>query len=40
MSLTEFEIKNSKPDTKAYRMKDNDGLYLEVRPTGKRVWKR
>jgi integrase len=39
MSLTEFEIKNAKPDTRVYRMKDNDGLYLEVRPTGKRVWR-
>jgi integrase len=39
MSLTELAIKNAKPNRKAYWMKDESGLYLEIHPTGKKVWK-
>ena len=39
MPLTELEIKNAKPKEKAYRLPDGNGLYLDVRPTGKRVWR-
>ena len=39
MALTELEIKNAKPEDKAYRMPDGDGLYLDVRPTGKSYWR-
>jgi integrase len=47
MSLSELAIKNAKPNPvknsesnrKPYWMKDENGLYLEVHPTGKKVWK-
>ena len=39
MSLSELAIKNAKPNTKSYWMKDDNGLYLEVHPTGKKVWR-
>ncbi|MDR3278897.1 MAG: Arm DNA-binding domain-containing protein [Synergistaceae bacterium] len=39
MSLGELAIKNAKPNTKAYWLKDDHGLYLEIHPTGKKVWK-
>jgi hypothetical protein len=34
-----LSIKNAKPGPKPYRMNDGRGLYLEVRPTGKKVWR-
>jgi integrase len=39
VSLSELSIKNAKPGPKPYRMNDDRGLYLEVRPTGKIVWR-
>jgi integrase len=39
MSLTDTEIRGAKSSDKAYRMKDDYGLYLDVRPTGKKVWR-
>jgi integrase len=39
MSLTELEIKNAKPTAKRYKMTDDDGLYLDVRSTGKKIWR-
>ena len=36
--LTEAEIKNAKPKAKAYKVYDEGGLYLLVRPTGTKVW--
>jgi integrase len=39
MSLSELAIKNAKPNLKPYRMNDDYGLYLEVRPTNKKVWR-
>jgi integrase len=39
MSLSELAIKNAKPNQKAYRIKDESGLYLEIHPTGKKVWR-
>lgn len=39
MALTEFQVKNAKPQGKNYRIKDENGLYLEVRTTGKKVWR-
>jgi len=39
MSLSELAIKNAKPNTKSYWMKDDNGLYLEIHPTGKKVWR-
>jgi hypothetical protein len=39
MSLTELQIKNASPQNKPYRLKDDGGLYMEVRQTGKKVWR-
>jgi len=39
MSLSELAIKNAKPNHNPYWMKDESGLYLEIHPTGKKVWK-
>jgi integrase len=36
--LTEAEIKNAKPKQKAYKLYDEGGLYLLVRPTGTKAW--
>ena len=38
MGITDLKIKNAKPNSKLYRLKDENGLYLEIRPSGKRVW--
>jgi len=37
--LTDRQIRNAKPKAQAYRLFDGDGLYLEVTPTGSRLWK-
>lgn len=39
MSLTDSKLKALKPDPKVYRISDGDGLSLEVRPTGVKVWR-
>ena len=39
MSLSELAIKNAKPNHKSYRMKDESGLYLEILPTGRKIWR-
>jgi integrase len=39
VALTDIEIRGAKWSDKAYRMKDDYGLYLDVRPTGKKVWR-
>jgi integrase len=39
VALTDTEIRGAKPSDKAYRMKDDYGLYLDIRPTGKKVWR-
>ena len=36
--LTEMEIRNSKPKEKAYKLYDEGGLQLLIRPTGTKVW--
>jgi type I site-specific restriction-modification system R (restriction) subunit len=36
--LTEAEIKNAKPKEKPYKLYDDGGLRLLVRPTGVKVW--
>lgn len=37
--LTDREIQNAKPRDKLYRLRDGDGLYLEVAPTGGKLWR-
>ena len=39
MSLTDTEIRKSKPGAKAYRLADAKGLFLFVTPTGGKLWR-
>lgn len=39
MPLTDIEIRNAKPAEKPYRMTDGEGLYLEVSPSGGKLWR-
>lgn len=39
MPLTNLEIKSAKPKEKAYRLYDSGGLYLEVSPSGGKLWR-
>lgn len=38
-NITDATAKGAKPQEKAYRIKDEHGLYLEIRPTGKKSWR-
>jgi len=37
--LSDTKIKRAKPKEKMYKMFDGDGLYLEVKPSGRKVWR-
>ena len=37
--LTDTKIKKAKPKNKMYKLFDGDGLYLEVKPTDRKVWR-
>jgi integrase len=37
--LTDIAVKNAKPGPKPYKLKDERGLFLEVRPNGGRWWR-
>jgi len=37
--LTEMQVRNAKPRGKPYKLFDGGGLYLEVAPTGSRIWR-
>jgi hypothetical protein len=37
--LTDAQVKNAKPKTKPYKLSDGGGLYLEVMPTGSKLWR-
>lgn len=39
MSLTDVLIRSLKPESRAYKRADAGGLYLEVRPTGAKLWR-
>lgn len=39
MPLTDAKIRNTKPADKPLKLTDGGGLYLEVRPTGTRLWR-
>ena len=39
MPLTELHCKNAKPQEKACRLSDAEGLYLEVMPNGSKYWR-
>lgn len=37
--LTDTQCRNAKPKEKLYRLNDFDGLYLEVKPNGRKAWR-
>ena len=37
--LTDARIRNAKPREKLYKLFDGDGLYIEVTPSGSRIWR-
>jgi integrase len=37
--LSEMKIKKAKPKDKVYKLFDGGGLYLEVKPSGKKTWR-
>ena len=39
MALTNTQIKNAKPKDKQYKLSDQGGLSLMIRPTGSKAWK-
>ncbi|MDR0764036.1 MAG: Arm DNA-binding domain-containing protein, partial [Synergistaceae bacterium] len=39
MALSDVTVRNAKPNSKAYRMRDLDGLYIDILPSGKKVWR-
>jgi integrase len=39
MPLTDRQIRNTKPGEKPIKLTDGGGLYLEVRPTGAKLWR-
>ena len=39
MALTELSLKNLKPREQSYLVRDEQGLYIQVNPTGTKFWK-
>jgi integrase len=39
MALTDAKIRNAKPGGRPIKLTDGSGLYLEVRPTGSKLWR-
>jgi hypothetical protein len=39
MPLSDLEIRKAKPAAKPYKLFDGEGLYVEVRPTGSKLWR-
>lgn len=37
--LTDTQLRNAKPKDKPYKLSDGGGLYLEVMPTGSKLWR-
>ena len=37
--LTDIQVKNAKPKDKPYKLADGAGLYLEIMPTGSKLWR-
>ena len=37
--LTDIKIKNSKPSEKSYKLFDGGGLYVEITPSGGKLWR-
>jgi hypothetical protein len=39
LPLTDIQVRNAKPRAKKYKLADGAGMYLEVNPTGSRIWR-
>ena len=39
VALTDTQLRNLKPDAKAYRKSDGGGLFIEVAPGGSKLWR-
>ncbi|MFB6225360.1 MAG: tyrosine-type recombinase/integrase [Candidatus Paceibacteria bacterium] len=39
MSLTDTQIKGMKPKSKSYKVSDGNGLFLEINPSGSKLWR-
>jgi integrase len=39
MSLTDAKIRNTKPAEKPIKLKDSNGLYIEIKPNGSKLWR-
>lgn len=39
MPLSEFGVRNAKPQEKPYKLSDGGGLYLHVQPNGSKLWR-
>jgi len=39
MPLTDMMARNAKPREKAYKLSDSKGLYLQVEPSGSKLWR-
>lgn len=39
MPLTDTKIRNAKPKEKTYTLADGGGMYLEIAPTGSKIWR-
>ncbi|WP_413464283.1 Arm DNA-binding domain-containing protein [Dickeya zeae] len=37
--LTDTQCRTARPKEKLYRLNDFNGLYLEVKPNGKKAWR-
>ena len=37
--LTDIQVKKAKPKDKPYTLADGDGMYLEISPTGSKIWR-
>mgnify|MGYP000927920611 CR=1 FL=1 len=39
MPITDLQIKNSKPKGKAYFLYDTEKIYIEIAPSGSKLWR-
>ena len=39
MPITDLQIKNSKPKDKAYFLYDAEKIYIEIAPSGSKLWR-
>lgn len=39
MALTDIKIRSAKPEAKAYKLTDGDGMFLLIHPNGSKYWR-